>query len=36
MVDILSKIKPLPQKDWFSKGSIDAVDLVSKTLNFNP
>jgi len=36
MLDILTKIKPLSRKEWFPGCSAEAIDLISKTLLFNP
>jgi serine/threonine protein kinase len=36
MLDILTKIKPKNRKEWFTSISPDALDLISKTLHFNP
>ena len=36
MLDLLSKIKPISKKDWFSNISSDGLDLINKTLAFNP
>lgn len=36
MLDILTKIKPVNKKEWLPNCSADALDLISKTLNFNP
>jgi mitogen-activated protein kinase 15 len=36
MLDILTKIKPLSRKEWFSNCSADAIDLIARTLSFNP
>lgn len=36
MVDILTKIKPVNRKDWFTNCSSDGLDLIGKCLAFNP
>ena len=36
MLEILDKIKPIRKRDWFSNCSDDAMDLLKKTLEFNP
>ena len=36
MVDILTKIKPVSRKDWFTNIPSDAMDIITKTLSFNP
>lgn len=36
MLDILTKIKPVNKKDWFTSCPADALDLISKCLSFNP
>ena len=36
MVDILTKIKPVNRKDWFTSCPTDGLDLISKCLSFNP
>lgn len=36
MLDILTKIKPVNRKDWFPSCPQDALDIISKCLNFNP
>ena len=36
MLDLLSKIKPISKKEWFTSGSTDALDLITKSLSFNP
>jgi hypothetical protein len=36
MLDILTKIKQKNRKDWFINVPPDALDLISKTLTFNP
>lgn len=36
MLDLLSKIKPINKKEWISHCPEDALDLLIKTLEFNP
>lgn len=36
MLDILTKIKPVSKKDWFSNCPSDALDVITKCLSFNP
>ena len=36
MLDILTKIKPVNKKEWFTNCPPEAFDLITKTLNFNP
>lgn len=36
MLDILTKIKQKNRKDWFVNVPPDALDLISRTLTFNP
>ena len=36
MVDILTKIKPVNRKDWFTNCPPDGLDLIGKCLAFNP
>lgn len=36
MLDLLSKIKPLNKKEWLPQCPTDAMDLLIKTLEFNP
>jgi len=36
MLDILTKIKPVNKKEWFTNSPPDAFDLITKTLTFNP
>lgn len=36
MLEILTKIKPVNKKEWFTNCSTDAFDLITKTLTFNP
>lgn len=36
MLDILTKIKPKNHKEWFTNIAPDALDLITKILNFNP
>lgn len=36
MLDILTKIKQKSRKDWFMNASPDALDLITRTLAFNP
>ena len=36
MLDLLSKIKPINKKDWLPHCPADGLDLLNKTLEFNP
>ena len=36
MLEILSKIKPINKKDWVPNCSESGLDLLNKTLEFNP
>ncbi len=36
MLEILTKIKPVNKKDWFTNIPPEAMDLLTKTLCFNP
>lgn len=36
MLDILTKIKQKSRKEWFNNIAEDALDLLNKTLAFNP
>lgn len=36
MLELLSKIKPLNKKEWLPSCSEDALDLLTRTLEFNP
>ena len=36
MLDLLSKIKPYNKREWLPACSQDALDLLCKTLEFNP
>ena len=36
MVDILTKIKPVNRKDWFTNCPSDGLDIIAKCLSFNP
>jgi hypothetical protein len=36
MLDLLSKIKRISKKDWIPNCPEDALDLLNKTLEFNP
>ena len=36
MLDLLSKIKPVNKKDWLPHCPPDGLDLLNKTLEFNP
>ena len=36
MLDILTKIKPLNRSNWLANCPPEAMDLIDKTLSFNP
>ena len=36
MLDILTKIKPLNRSNWLANCAPEALDLIDKTLSFNP
>lgn len=36
MLDLLTKIKPVNKKEWFGNCSTQVLDLINKTLSFNP
>jgi serine/threonine protein kinase len=36
MLEILTKIKPVNKKEWFNNCPPEAMDLLTRTLCFNP
>ena len=36
MLEILTKIKPVNKKEWFTNCPPEAMDLLTRTLCFNP
>ena len=36
MLDILTKIKPLNRNNWITNCPPEAMDLIDRTLSFNP